>query len=270
MELTTIRIRQDGPLAYLELNRPDKANAIDERMWQELRAAMQWVDRTEAVRVAVLSGAGRHFCAGIDLSMLDALQRFAAIECRGRGAEQVRLMILDLQDTVSAIERCRKPVIARIHGACVGGGIDIASACDLRYCSADAYFSVKEVDVGLTADVGTLQRLPKLIGEGMARELSYTARRVAAAEAKEIGLVNRVYDSTDALVQGVNEIARSIASKSPLAVRGTKEMITYVRDHSVEDGLNYIATWNAGMLLSADLEEALAAQREQRAPVYRN
>ena len=262
MEFTTIRIQQDGPLAYLGLNRPDKANAIDDRMWQELRAAMQRVDRTEAVRVAVLSGAGRHFCAGIDLSMLDALQRFAAVECRGRGAEQVRLMILDLQDTISAIERCRKPVIARIHGPCVGGGIDIASACDLRYCGADAYFSVKEVDVGLTVDVGTLQRLPKLIGKGMARELSYTARRVAAAEAQEIRLVNRAYDSIDALVQGVDETARSIAAKSPLAVPGIKEMITYVPDHSVEDGLNYIATWNAGMLLSSDLEEALAAQRE--------
>lgn len=270
MDFTTIRVTQDGALAYLELNRPDKANAIDERMWQELRAAMQWVDRTAAVRVAVLSGAGRHFCAGIDLSMLDALQRYAAAECRGRGAEQLRMMILDLQDTITAIERCRKPVIARIHGACVGGGIDIASACDLRYCSADAYFSVKEVDVGLTADVGTLQRLPKLIGEGMARELSYTARRVSAAEAQDMRLVNRAWDSPEALAAGVDDIARTIASKSPLAVRGTKEMITYVRDHTVEDGLNYIATWNAGMLLSTDLEEALAAGREKRGAVFRD
>lgn len=268
MEYTTIRVWQEGPLAYLELNRPEKSNAIDDRMWQELRAAMQWVDRTPAVRVAILSGAGRNFCAGIDLSMLDALQRFASGDCRGRGAEKMRLMILDLQDTVTAIERCRKPVIARIHGACVGGGIDISSACDLRYCSADAYFSVKEVDVGLTADVGTLQRLPKLVGEGMARELSYTARRVPASEAREIRLVNRVYDSADALKEGVDELARTIASKSPLAVRGTKEMINYVRDHSVADGLNYIATWNAGMLLSADLDEALAAQREKRPAVF--
>ncbi|WP_328804826.1 crotonase/enoyl-CoA hydratase family protein [Noviherbaspirillum galbum] len=268
METTTIRCWQDGPLAYLELNRPEKANAIDERMWQELRAAMQWVDRTPSIRVAILCGAGRHFCAGIDLSMLHALQRFAAAECRGRGAEQVRLMILDLQDTVTAIERCRKPVIARIHGACVGGGIDISTACDLRYCSDDAYFSVKEVDVGLTADVGTLQRLPRLIGEGMARELSYTARRFSAAEAREMRLVNRVYATVEELTSGVDELARSIAAKSPLAVRGTKEMITYMRDHSIEDGLNYIATWNAGMLLSADLEEALAAQREKRGAVF--
>lgn len=270
MEFETIAIRQEGHLACIELNRPDKANAINDRMWQELRAAMQWADRADAVRVVILCGAGRNFCAGIDLSMLQALQHFAGAGCRGRGAEQLRLMILDLQDTVTAIERCRKPVIARIHGACVGGGIDIASACDMRYCSADAYFSVKEVDVGLTADVGTLQRLPKLIGEGMARELAYTARRVDAGEAQEMRLVNRAYESREALETAVEELARSIASKSPLAVRGTKEMITYVRDHSVADGLNYIATWNAGMLLSADLEEALAAAREKRQAVFRD
>ncbi|PPE70166.1 crotonase/enoyl-CoA hydratase family protein [Caldimonas thermodepolymerans] len=264
MELETIAVRQEGHVAYLDLNRPDKANAINERMWQELRQAMQWVDRTDAVRVAVLGGAGRHFCAGIDLSMLHALQRYAGMECRGRAAERLRLMILDLQDTVTSIERCRKPVIARIHGACVGGGIDVSSACDMRYCSSDAYFSVKEVDVGLTADVGTLQRLPRLIGEGMARELAYTARRFDADEAARIGLVNRVYGSQDELVAGVRAIAGEIASKAPLAVRGTKEMITYVRDHSVADGLNYIATWNAGMLVSSDLEEALAAVKEKR------
>ena len=171
MNLETIAIHQDGHVARIELNRPEKSNAFNESMWQELRTAMQWADRTESVRVAILSGAGRNFCSGIDLSILQALQGFGSEECRGRGAEQLRQMILD---------RCRKPVIARIHGACVGGAIDVVSACDMRYCSADAYFSVKEVDVGLTADVGTLQRLPKLIGEGMARELAYTARQIGA------------------------------------------------------------------------------------------
>lgn len=264
MDHDTIAVRQDGAVATIELNRPHKANAINERMWQELRGAMQWVDRTDSVRVAILCGAGRHFCAGIDLEMLHALQRFSQAECRGRGAERMRLMILDLQDTVNAIERCRKPVIARIHGACVGGGIDLSTACDLRYCSADAYFSVKEVDVGLTADVGTLQRLPKLVGEGMARELAYTARRFDAAEAQQMRLVNRAYASQQELAAEVDATARTIASKAPLAVRGSKEMISYVRDHSVADGLNYIATWNAAMLLSTDLEEALAAQRDGR------
>ncbi len=270
MNLETIAIHQDGHVARIELNRPEKSNAFNESMWQELRTAMQWADRTESVRVAILSGAGRNFCSGIDLSILHALQGFGSEECRGRGAEQLRQMILDLQDTVTSIERCRKPVIARIHGACVGGAIDVVSACDMRYCSADAYFSVKEVDVGLTADVGTLQRLPKLIGEGMARELAYTARQIGAEDAQRIQLVNRAYGSREELVAGVDELAREIASKSPLAVRGTKEMITYVRDHSVADGLNYVATWNAAMLLSCDLQEALAAAKEKRAAKFRD
>jgi enoyl-CoA hydratase/carnithine racemase len=175
-----------------------------------------------------------------------------------------------MQDTVSAVERCRKPVLAAIHGACIGGGIDIATACDIRYCSADAVFSVREVDVGLTADVGTLQRLPKLIGEGMARELAYTGRNFNGGEALAMGLVNRCYDTPAELAAGVGEIAAAIAAKSPLAVRGSKEMITYARDHPVADGLNYVATWNAAMLLSADLGEALAAARERRPAKFRD
>lgn len=154
--------------------------------------------------------------------------------------------------------------------ACVGGGIDLVTCCDMRYCSAEAYFSVKEIDVGMTADVGTLQRLPLLIGEGMARELAYTGREVKGPEAREIRLVNRCYDSPEALRSGVAELAATIAAKPPLSIRGCKEMITYVRDHSVADGLNYIATWNAAMLMSSDLEEAFAAGREKRAPVYRD
>jgi enoyl-CoA hydratase len=270
MGFETIKVMLDGAIARIELNRPDKANALNDRMWNELRDAMRWVDTTDQARVGIISGAGKHFTAGIDLQMLQALKAYADNDCRARGAEKLRRMILDIQDTVTAIERCRKPVIARIHGACVGGGIDLASACDMRYCSADAWFSVKEVDVGLTADVGTLQRLPKLIGEGMARELAYTARRVTGEEAERIRLVNRSYGSPAELDEAVDGIADAIAGKSPLAIRGTKEMITFARDHSVADGLNYIATWNCAMLLSTDLEEAMTAQREGRAPAFRD
>ena len=152
-------------------------------------------------------------------------------------------------------------MIAAIHGACIGGGVDLVSACDMRYCSADAYFSVKEIDVGMTADVGTLQRLPRLIGEGMARELAYTGRDVCRREAQRIGLVNRATTATTRW-RRASRLAARIAAKSPLAVRGGKEMITYARDHSVADGLNYVATWNAAMLLSADL--AGGARRDAR------
>jgi enoyl-CoA hydratase len=202
--------------------------------------------------------------------LLGGIQTAVADDCGAHSREKLRALVLDLQDTVTAVERCRKPVIAEIHGACVGGGIDLITACDLRYCSQDAYFSIKEIDVGMTADVGTLQRLPKIVGEALTRELAYTGRNVKGEEAQEIRLVNRCYATREELAAGVAAIAASIAAKSPLAVRGCKEMITYARDHSVADGLNYIATWNAAMLLSQDLDEALAAGREKRPPVFKN
>jgi enoyl-CoA hydratase/carnithine racemase len=270
MTYQRLNVALQGSVAVVEFNRPGKANALDLPMWHELREAMRWLDTTPEARVGVLRGAGAQFTAGIDLGLLAGLAPGIADPCDGRAREKLRRVILDMQDTVSAIEHCRKPVLAAIHGACIGGGIDIATACDIRYCSADAVFSVREVDVGLTADVGTLQRLPKLIGEGMARELAYTGRNFNGGEALAMGLVNRCYDTPAELAAGVGEIAAAIAAKSPLAVRGSKEMITYARDHPVADGLNYVATWNAAMLLSADLGEALAAARERRPAKFRD
>ncbi len=266
----TLRLTLADGVASVELNRPDQANAMNLAMWHELRTAFTWIDQTPAARVAVLTGAGKHFTSGIDLALLGGIRARIADACDGRQREKLRRLILDLQDTLTSLERCRKPVLAAVHGACIGGGLDLVCACDMRYCSADAIFSVKEVDVGMTADVGTLQRLPRLIGEGMARELAYTARNVGGAEAQGIGLVNRCYASSDELQSGVMELARSIAAKSPLAVRGSKEMIGYARDHSVADGLNYIATWNAAMLLSDDLGEAVAAAQAKRPPKFRD
>lgn len=264
----TLSIRVQDAVAIVELNRPEKANAMEEAMWQEIRQVMHWADAATEIRVVILRGAGRHFTAGIDLAMLGSINAQIHDADPARSREKLRRLILDLQDTLSSIERCRKPVIAAIHGACVGGGIDLITACDMRYCSADAKFSVKEIDVGMTADVGTLQRLPRLIGEGMARELAYTGRFVDGTEAKDIRLVNRCFETPDSLHAGVLELAQQIAAKSPLAIRGCKEMITYARDHSVADGLNYIATWNAAMLLSTDLQEAGRANAEKRAPRF--
>jgi enoyl-CoA hydratase len=268
MAYTTLTLEARGPVAVVTLNRPEKANALEEAMWHEIRDAMREVDGTDALRVAIVRGAGRHFTAGIDLAMLEGLAARIRHPDPARAAERLRRLILDLQDTLTAIERCRKPVIAAIHGACFGGGVDLATACDLRYCSADARFSVKEIDVGMTADVGTLQRLPRLVGEGMARELAYTGRVVEGAEAATIGLVQRCFDTPDALTAGVEALAAQIAAKSPLAIRGTKAMITYARDHTVADALEHVATWNAAMLMSADLAESARAAKERRAPQY--
>ena len=268
MQFETLKVSLDEHIATITLNRPDKANAMNATMWQEIRKAFQWVDATPEARVAILQGEGKLFTAGIDLQMMMALVPGSKNQCEARLRESLRGFILDLQDTLTSLERCRKPVLAAIHGACVGGGIDLITCADMRYASADAYFTIKEIDIGMVADVGTLQRLPKLIGEGMARELAYTGRHFNAQEGREMHLINRVFDSREALYEGVRLIAATIASKSPLSIRGTKEMITYARDHTVSDGLNYIATWNAAMLLSQDLSEAMAANMGKRPAVF--
>ena len=266
----TLGIALQDHIATVRLNRPDKANAMNAAMWQEIRQAFEWVDRTPEARVAVLAGEGKLFCAGIDLQMMMGIGPQIQNDCDGRRHEALRRTILDMQDTLSSLDRCRKPVLAAIHGGCIGGGIDLVTSADMRYASADAFFSIKEIDIGMTADVGTLQRLPKLIGEGLARELAYTARRFGAEEALQMRLVNRVFDSRVALQTGVREIAATIAAKSPLSIRGVKEMITYARDHSVADGLTYVATWNAAMLLSNDLQEAMMANMGKRQPVFKD
>jgi len=271
MDFETLAVTLDGPVATVRLARPDKANAMNLPMWHEIRRAFDWIDETAHARVAILEGEGRHFTAGIDLQMMAGLLPMVHDDCDGRAREKLRRLILDLQDTLTSLERCRKPVLAAIHGACVGGGIDLICCADMRYCAADAQFVVKEIDIGMVADVGTLQRLPKLIGhQGLVRELAYTGRTVDAAEARNIGLVNRVFESREALAAGVREVAASIAAKSPLAIRGIKEALNYARDHSVADGLNQVATWNAAMLMSEDLMTAMAAAQQRKAPQFRD
>lgn len=269
--LETLALSLDAHVATVRLNRPDKANAMNWAMWQDIRSAMQWADRTPEVRVVIVEGEGKHFTSGIDLTMMMGLQAQIKDDCEGRSREKLRALVLELQDTLSSIDRCRKPVLAAIHGGCVGGGVDLISCTDMRYCSADAYFTIKEIDIGMVADVGTLQRLPKLIGnQGIVREMAFTGRKVLADEAQRIGLVNQVYESREALQAGVREMAALIASKSPLSIRGTKEMLNYSRDHSVADGLNYIATWNAAMLMSSDLTTAMMASMSKQTPQFKD
>lgn len=265
---TALTLSLEQGIAEVRLNRPDKSNAMNEAMWQEIRQAFEWVDTTPAARVAILSGAGKNFCAGIDLAMLASIQQRIAHPDGARSREALRRLILDLQDCLSALERCRKPVLAAIQGACIGGALDLVTCCDMRYATPDAIFSIREIDLGMVADVGTLQRLPGLIGEGMSRELAYTGRNLNAAEAENIGLINRTFANQEALSSGVRKLARDIAAKSPLATRGLKEVMNYSRDHSVADGLDFVATWNAGVLLSGDLNECIAAQREKRTPQF--
>ena len=169
---STLAISLDEGIADISLNRPDKSNAMNDAMWQEIRQAFEWVDATPEARVAILSGAGKNFCAGIDLAMLGSIQQRIAHADGARSREALRRIILDLQDCLSSIERCRKPVLAAIQGACVGGGLGLVACCDMRYATPDAVFAIREIDLAMVADIGTLQRLPHLIGEGMTRELA--------------------------------------------------------------------------------------------------
>ena len=267
---TTLAVQLEEHVAWVALNRPEKANAMNEPMWAEIQTCFEWLDTEPSVRVVVLCGEGRHFCAGIDLAMFAGLGQGAEGVEKSRFIEQFRGVILRLQGNLTAIERCRKPVIAAIQGSCVGGGVDIVSACDMRFCCEGVKFSIKEIDIGMVADVGTLQRLPHIVPQGIVRELAYTGRNVYAAEAEKIGLVNRTYASYEEMIESVSELAQDIARKSPLAIRGTKQMLLYTRDHSVADALNYQATWNAGMLSFEDVMLAIGATSEGKSADFKD
>ncbi|KMM86331.1 enoyl-CoA hydratase [Pseudomonas taetrolens] len=261
------QVELTGNIAHVQINRPEKVNAMNAAFWSEIVEIFQWIDETDAVRVVVLSGAGKHFSAGIDLMLLASVANEMGKDV-GRNARLLRRKIVQMQASFTAVDQCRKPVLAAVQGYCLGGAIDLIAACDMRYAAEDAQFSIKEIDMGMAADVGTLQRLPRIIGDGMLRELAYTGRMVAADEARAIGLVNRVYSTSETLLEGVMDIARVIAGKSPIAVAGTKQMISYMRDHRVDDGLEYVATWNAAMLQSDDLRLAMTAHMTKQKPEF--
>jgi len=263
MNLETIVITESDGVAQIELNRADKANALNATTWKDLKSAFDWLSTSRA-RVGVLSGRGKHFTAGIDLEFLTAMGSEIASLPDGRRQERMKESILEIQEVVNAAESCKKPILAAIHGACLGAGIDIVTACDMRYSTASARFSVKEIDLAIVADVGTLQRLPKLIGDGLARELAYTGREFDGNEAHGMKLVNRVFPDKDSLMKFVLETAAVIASKSPVAIRGIKDTLNYSRDHSVAEGLSYIAAKNAAILFSSDLGEAMSAVMQKR------
>jgi len=260
MQLESFSLDIKDHVAHLAFNRPEKSNSLHKEAWSEMRAVFEHLDDNPEVRVIILSGEGKHFCAGIDLSLLMDLNRHEEIDCEGRKREDLRKFIYFLQDCITAIEKCRKPVLAAIHGACIGGGVDIITACDMRYASADAYMCIKEVDMGLVADIGTMQRLPKLISYAMTAELAYTGRKVGGEEAAAIGLTNRCYANREELMTEVTKLATTIAEKSPLVIRGTKEILQYTRDHSVDESLKYMGTYNAAYLSKKDMEAAFKAQ----------
>ena len=258
-------------VAHIQLKRPEAFNSMIASFWKELPQIVREIDASASARAIVISSTGKHFSAGMDLEVFSggsSLSVGPGVTEEGRKRAYLWMMVQHLQDSFTALEQARIPVLCAIQGGCIGGAIDMVSAADMRYCSADAFFCVMEINIGMTADVGTLQRLPKIIPEGIARELAYTGDRMPAQRALECGLVNQVFEDHDSLVDGVLEIAGRIATRSPLAIWGTKEMINYTRDHSVADGLRYIAGWQSGMFQPSDMFEEFAAKGEKRAPIF--
>ncbi len=258
MDGSRIELRHDGAVAIVELARADKLNAMDGEMFAAIGDTFRRVGRDPAVRCILLAGQGRHFSAGLDLEY--AARQFPPASDAGRAAEARLRHVEWLQDAFNAVERARVPVVAMVHGACVGAGVDLVAACDMRVATQDAFFQIAEVDVAITADLGTLQRLGHLIPQGLLRELTYTGRKLGAEEAKRLGLVNGLAADREAAMEAGMSLARTIAAKSPLAIAGAKRSLNYSRGRPVEEGLRDVALWNAGTLVSADLGEAVKAR----------
>lgn len=257
-------------IAHIRLNRPEKANSMIAEFWRELPAAVSDISDGAKARVIVISSEGKHFSAGMDISVfmeggIDGGDFNPHIK-----AERFLHHVKSLQDAFTALEKARTPVLVACQGGVIGGAVDLVTACDCRYAVKDAFFCIQETAIGMTADVGTFPRLVKLIPEGWARQMSYTAERVPAAKAKEIGLVNEVFETQEEMLDAVMNIARQIAAHSPLAVTGCKAMINYARDHSTDETLDYIGLWNAGMLRGDDIRESFVAKSEKRMPEFAN
>lgn len=266
-ESTFFEVVRHGAVAELAMNRPDKANGMNAAFWDELPVMIEALDADQSVRAIVLTGRGKHFSGGMDLSSFQNIMGVMEAE-PGRAAFALRREILRLQASLTALEDTRLPVIAAIQGACIGGGIDLTSCCDMRLASADAYFSIEEINIGMAADVGTLQRLPKLIAPGIVAELALTGRRFTAEQALGWGFVNGIEADGEAVRAAAIEMAAEIGGKSPLAIAGVKRSLTYARDHAVIDGLEQIATWNSAMLRPEDLMGALKARMAKKEAVF--
>jgi len=265
-EKDPFKVEQDEYIAWLTLNRPDSRNTMGFSFFEGLIRHFGRFDEDRDVRVVVIKAEGKSFTAGLDLVEFGPLLR------EGIGAddrEEVRKVILKCQEGMNAIERCRKPVIAAVHSHCMGGGVDLLSACDIRMATKDAVFSIRETRMGLIADLGTHQRLPHIIGHGWFRELALTGRDFTAQEALQIGFITRVREDRKELYEEAKRIASQIAACPPLAVQGAKDVILYSRDHGVYAGLDYNAQKNAAALPSEDVTEAINAFMEKRPPVFK-
>ena len=274
MNYESFKYSSEEGVGHLVLNKGEDLNKMTMNFWYELPRILDEIDRDASLRVLILSSTGKHFCAGMDLKNFGTLgsdsEKKTNVPDKARIGENLYRVAKDLQEMLSKLEKLRIPVLAGIQGGCIGGGLDLVTAADMRFASKDAFFCIQEVNIGMAADIGTLQRLPKVIPEGKVRELAYTGRRMPAEEALEAGLVNKVYESHEEMVSGLKEMAAVIASKSPLAVYGTKAILNFSRDHTIAEGLEYNALWSGAMLPQEDMAEAMMSNMEKRDPEFQD
>jgi enoyl-CoA hydratase len=270
MELETLRLEVADHVARVTLNRPQALNTMNAAFWREMIEVFDAIDADGSVRAVVLASTGKHFTAGLDLKWAaeDGLAN-RDLEV-GRSREYFRRKVKRMQETFNVVDRCRAPVIAVVHGGCIGGGVDLVTACDIRIGTADCFFTIQEINVGIVADVGTLQRIPYLLPQGLVRELAFTGRRFAAEEALRYGFVNSVHADQEAALAAAMALAQDIAGKSPLAVAGVKQVLNQGRGRTVEDGLEYVALWNAAMLPGEDSQLAIQAQMTRQPARFRD
>lgn len=274
MNYESFKYTSEDGIGHLVLNKGEDLNKMTMNFWYELPKILDEVDRDASLRVLILTSTGKHFCAGMDLKNFGTLgndaEKKTNVPDKARIGENLYRVAKELQDMLSKLEKLRIPVLAGIQGGCIGGGLDLVTAADMRFASKDAFFCIQEVNIGMAADIGTLQRLPRVIPEGKVRELAYTGRRMPAEEALETGLVNKVYESQEDMVSGLKEMAAVIASKSPLAVYGTKAILNFSRDHTIAEGLEYNALWSGAMLPQEDMAEAMMSNMEKRDPEFKD
>ena len=266
-EFNCFKLDVKNHVGNLVLSRPEELNTMSRDFWVELGQVLEVINRDSNIRVVVISSTGKHFCAGMDLNAftngVDNIPDDKKPD-HARIGEAVYRVAKELQEYISTLEKIRVPVIAAIHGGCIGGAVDMVTACDIRLASDDAFFCIQEINIGMAADVGTLQRLPKIIPDSKMREMAYTGRRMYAEEAKEAGLVSGTYGSQEELIEAANKLASEIASKSPVAIYGLKAVMNYSRDHNVNDSLEYNALWSGAMLSQKDMTEQMTANMEKR------
>ena len=266
-EFSCFKLDVINHVGNLVLSRPDELNTMSRDFWVELGEVLDVINRDSDIRVVVMSSTGKHFCAGMDLNAftngVDNIPDDKKPD-HARIGEAVYRVAKELQEYISTLEKIRVPVIAAIHGGCIGGAVDMVTACDIRLASDNAFFCIQEINIGMAADVGTLQRLPKIIPDSKMREMAYTGRRMYAEEAKEAGLVSGTYGSQEELLEAANKLASEIASKSPVAIYGLKAVMNYSRDHNVNDSLEYNALWSGAMLSQKDMTEQMTANMEKR------